>query len=399
MRFFQLIIAVFISLCLDHVTAFSLTNPKDNIKKQNEAVLPKPPPLSEEVLDRYTIAMRSNLQRHYDQFSSNIRKLDEYIKTSGQPDYKSLANDDKHPYYAPYNQALFTAMNYDVAAASFRLASLLHGEERDKWIERGIESAKWVREHYIVPSNGKIRGYLTLAKGQLFSALVSEHDRGPAKKALKLLVDNQSFTSPDTPPEENEKLKSPELSRETAYSIINYVAAEKVGYAKSERLSYLVNTSKGHLKQWIDALKNPESTPSSWVALDSPDAYIRPFMVALSVGALQWYSEHRGDKQALALCSDMLEIMWRTCWDEGQKAFRYTDRVLPDDNPIRKIDLNDQNLNVSPQPALNSMIGMVYARQGELTKSLEMLKRGDIIVGSHISSGLTAKETNQNLFW
>lgn len=219
------------------------------------------------------------------------------------------------------------------------------------------------RDNYVFANQGKVPAYWAFTDGLTRHYLEVGDEK--SKEAVLLLANNAAY-APDTTP--TDELKSTLFSREVAYTLNNYINAERCGAPVIDRRNVLKDLAFQHLINWFTT------------AASRP--YVRPFMVALTIKSLisaghPWFS----------LVIDAEEL-WKL-YDHEAGAFPYTDRVVdgPDD--------------IKPAPDLNLLIAPVYAWLYKETKDPKWAEIADTIFIDGVRGAYLGnpKQFNQNYFW
>jgi hypothetical protein len=163
-----------------------------------------------------------------------------------------------------------------------------------------------------------------------------------------------------------------ELSRETAYIIDVFLAAERAGQPRDPRLATAVNYALGHIDQWF-------------VTKTCSD--MLPWMVSLTLEALINYHERTNDSRITPKVQLAADELWRTAWLPDQKAFFYQSSANP------KVPAGDVNLMIAP----------AYAWLWQRTADAKYQQRGDEIFSSGINASFFwpggGKLFSQNYRW
>jgi hypothetical protein len=155
-------------------------------------------------------------------------------------------------------------------------------------------------------------------------------------------------------------------SRETAYVINAYLAAQDAGDAPDPFLPTAVNYALGHIDQWF---------------VSKTCADTMPFMVGLTMEALIGYYEHTGDTRIPPKIRLAADELWRSAWLPAGTAFYYESAG---DN--------------GAAPDLNLLIAPAYAWLWQKTGLAKYLDRGDqIFSGGVLYATLSSgKQFTQN---
>lgn len=134
-------------------------------------------------------------------------------------------------------------------------------------------------------------------------------------------------------------------SRETAYVLNAYLAAEELGEAPNPELSTAVDNALGHLDGWF---------------VSKRCTYLQPFMAGLTMEALMYYFERKGDARVPPALEAAADELWSMAWVPKDEAFWY-----------------DTQSTSSGAPDLNLLIAPVYAWLWQRTGDARHLQRGD----------------------
>ncbi len=159
------------------------------------------------------------------------------------------------------------------------------------------------------------------------------------------------------------------LSRETAYMIHAFLAAEAIGEPRNPLLATSVNFALGHIDQWFVS-----RTCSNLV----------PFMVGLTMEALIHYYEATADSRIPPAIAIAAEELWSRAWMPSSHAF-YIDSSIPTDAGT------DLNLLIAP----------AYAWLWQRTGEKKYQERGDQIFAGGVLYAVfwSGKQFSQNYRW
>lgn len=321
-------------------------------------------------LDRYETRARHHGNLHAKEFARNMAKLNAYFSRP-YANYDELLNNPAHPLYQPYNNAL-AATYYDLGWSMYQLADLT---DDASWSLRADSAVSFYRDRYVLPTKGNIPGYWIFTDGLLEHYKRTKSSR--SKEAIKMIVENAAFARDNT---QKHETVSFEQSREVAYVIMAYLAAESVGEPRHARLNFLIDQALDHTEQWMDGRAG----------------YVRPFMVGLTAKALIRYYEHPlgeqdEDRKALIVnkLTKMADWLWDYTWVEGSGAFRYTDRMV------------EGNADLNPSPDLSLLVAPIFEWVYSKTKKPQFRDRADRIFEGGVRQSYLAgaKQYNQYMFW
>lgn len=254
---------------------------------------------------------------------------------------------------------------YDAQHVFFQIADLTGDSS---WNDRAQKAEQYYRDYYLLPNQGFLPGYWLFPHGLMDDYIRTGDDN--SKEALRLIAENGAYARDSTNLEETIHV---DFSRETAYVIQTYIAAEMIGLGKRERLNLLLQHCLGHFDQWFVSKSAP---------------YIRPFMVALSAQALIYYYENiEHDSRIIEILSLAVDELWKM-WLPEHEAFSYTDR-------------NTEDGGTEPAPDLNLLIAPVYSWVYKQTGNQELITRGDQIFSGGVKHAFldSGKHFNQNYRW
>jgi hypothetical protein len=161
-----------------------------------------------------------------------------------------------------------------------------------------------------------------------------------------------------------------QVSRETAYIIRTYIAAERMGQPRNPRLATAVNYAIGHINQWF-------------VNNTCPELY--PFMVGLTLESLIAYYELTGDSRIPHYIQVACDGLWTKAWVPGFNSFYYS---WPNDT---NTGAADANLLIAP----------AYAWAWQKTGFRRNGLRGDQVFagGVQFATYWSGKQFSQNYRW
>lgn len=236
------------------------------------------------------------------------------------------------------------------------------------WLDGAMYARSIYRDKYLLPNNGNLPGRYNLTHGLTLSALAGDT---VSKNAVKLIATQGAFARDSTPTADT---IPPEVSRDVAFVIHNYLNTERLGETERTRFLMLVGHARGHIQKWVGGTA----------------AYIRPFMVALTSHALIDYHESR--KNPSAIVADLQNIalkMWNELWVSTAKSFKYTDRIVDDPH------------DMDPAPDLNLLICPLYAWLYKQTGDEGYKEKADLIFAGGVEKAALhdGKHFNQNYRW
>jgi hypothetical protein len=160
----------------------------------------------------------------------------------------------------------------------------------------------------------------------------------------------------------------PNYAREVAYATQTVIAAQRLGRAKSWKLSFLVDCVLSHLEQWF-----VQRTMKA-----------QPFITALSVEALIEYYDLTQDPRVPGMLKTVADELWARYWDPVSKSFWYVDGSA-------QYPSNDTNLLIAP------LYGWVFQQTGESIYR----ERGDVIFASGVKTAWLdgGKQFSMNYRW
>ncbi|MCB0336353.1 MAG: hypothetical protein KDD62_08600, partial [Bdellovibrionales bacterium] len=166
---------------------------------------------------------------------------------------------------------------YDAQWTFFQIGDYT-GDSR--WYTYAQAAELTYRDSYLIPNDAFLPGYWLFPHGLAEDALRTGDE--VSKTALNGIATNGAYARDTTDPSET---ISAEFSRETAYAIHTYLQTERLGAARRERLTLLVDHALGHFDQWFGT-RNAD--------------YVRPFMVGISAHALiAYYNQVSSDGRIL----------------------------------------------------------------------------------------------------
>ena len=224
------------------------------------------------------------------------------------------------------------------------------------------------RDQYVSPNGGAVPGYWNFTHGLTEDALRSGD---AASRSAVIALSTSAAYAPDATP--LAWTQSADYSRETAYTIMAYLNAERLGQPRRAKLSGLVDQALGHMDQWF-------------VTKNAP--YVRPFMAALTAHALISYQEQIGDRNMVPVIQRAADWLWAHTWLPNAQAFMYTDRT-------------HSSGGMEPAPDLNLLIAPVYAWLYHQTGAAGYRDKADqIFAGGVTQAYLTnGKQFNQSYRW
>ena len=260
------------------------------------------------------------------------------------------------------------------------------------WNGCALKARSAYRDGYVLPQNGGVRGEWVFTTG-----LRMDYERtadAQSKNAALLLSQNGSFMADTTP---WNYLIDNATSRETAYSILAKLDAEKLGEPPSSRLGPLVDIALGHMDQWFVSKTFRCRFPN---ACDPASAvgqyYIQPFMVGLTMRALIVYYEKTQDPRIPPIIKTAADWLWANAWVASGQAFWYQNHVSDPSQPFpSQPGADDLNLLIAPAYA------WLYRQTGDATYQ----SRGDQIFSGGVMGPLSqvnlskGKQFDENYIW
>lgn len=233
--------------------------------------------------------------------------------------------------------------------------------------------ARYVRDLYrsYVINNPRTPGWRVFPHG-----LAEDYLRNgdtTSREAVRLLANESAFAWAGGDAD-------PEISRETAYLIHAYLAAEDLGFTRHRNLETAVNFALGHLDQWTGRKTAP---------------FVKPFMVGLTFEALINYYEHTGDARVLPAVKQSADWLWDNMWNPSLEAFPYIYCRPGSNNP-------DCGQAPSSESAdLNLLIATAYSWLYRMTGEQVYLQRGDAIFSGGVRHAWlgNGKQFSQNYRW
>jgi len=153
-----------------------------------------------------------------------------------------------------------------------------------------------------------------------------------SKRAVLLICETAEChvsVPPNYPPPEWSEPSN--VSREVAYSLIDFMNAEKLGAARHPLMARYFEQALGHYDQWF---------------VSQIDKNVKPFMTGLTGYALiRYYEQIAKDKRILPALKTGADWLWANAWRPEQKGFYY--------------DTDSQAVGGSPD--LNMLIFPVFA--------------------------------------
>lgn len=256
-----------------------------------------------------------------------------------------------------------TALTYYDAARVFENIRTYTGDP--KWGTARSNAAHLYRK-YAENAAYRIPAYWVFPHG-----LLADSANAASKTALIEISKNAAFALDTTPLASTEDATSSNGgSRENAYILMAYIAAEKAGAPRRPLLQARVDQAVRHLEQFAGV---------------RPVAYVRPFMMSLTAEALIYAHEHDSALIGEATLREKLraaaDYAVAKCWRPASRAFTYTDRSV------------GVTEDLQPAPDLNLLIAPVFAW-------LKDPLADDIFNGGVDGAFLgNAKQFNQNYRW
>jgi hypothetical protein len=253
---------------------------------------------------------------------------------------------------------------YDGIRVYYQIAEYTHDS---KW----RECARYVRavyRDYVLGSQGRIPGWRVFPHGLQWDFEMTG-DNKSKEAVMKLATDSAFAPRGGGAPQEE--------SRETAYIIEAYLAAEKLGAGRHPKLSTAVNNALSHIDQWT-----------------SSSSYVQSFMVGLTMEALIQYHERTGDDRVPHAVKKAADWLWQNSWNERQGYFQYVFcRNGSRSGPCGERSEEGSDLNLLIAPAF----AWLYRRTGDdayLTQGDAIFSKG--VTGAYLGNG---KHFSQNYRW
>ena len=183
-----------------------------------------------------------------------------------------------------------------------------------------------------------------------------------AREALLRLARNSAFSGSGGG-------ASCEVSRETAYIMNAYLAAEDVGEPRNPLLATAVSYALGHVDQWFVTRTCPS---------------LVPFMVGLTLEALINYYEKTGDVRIPTRIRLAADELWKSAWVPTSSSFYY--------------DSSDKSVAA---PDLSLLIAPAYAWLWQKTGVGDYLQHGDQVFAGGVlyANFWSGKQFSQNYRW
>ncbi|HJZ95544.1 MAG TPA: hypothetical protein VKE70_03505, partial [Candidatus Solibacter sp.] len=161
-----------------------------------------------------------------------------------------------------------------------------------------------------------------------------------------------------------------DVSRETAYIMNAYVAAERIGEPRNPLLETSVVYALGHINQWFV----------------TRTCSFAPFMVGLTLEALMNYHELTKDSRILPAVQTAADGLWDRAWVASGGGFMY-----------------DTVSDPTAAPDLNLLIAPAYAWLWQLTGAQKYLDEGDQVfaggvLGATFWSGKQSSQSYRSSF-
>lgn len=242
-----------------------------------------------------------------------------------------------------------------------------------------------IYQAYVFDNSGAVPGYRNFSHGLTLRYLQTGDE--DARDAVRLLSRNAAIARDpiNNQIDQNDETASYQRSREVAYAIMTYLNAEKLGEPHRERLDKLVEYAFGHLDQWF---------------VSKTASYVQSYMVGLTAQALISYHDATGDPRVVSALSQAMNDLWDLNWVDARKAFRYSDRIIPQNNDPKETE---------PAADLNLLIAPAYAWLYYQTGEEQFRERGDeVFKGGIFQDGDPSKgevdlpgnkQFNQNYRW
>ncbi|MCA1990829.1 MAG: hypothetical protein LDL41_02110 [Coleofasciculus sp. S288] len=304
-----------------------------------------------------------------------ISKWESRMTDFGQRLYDSLSNPEN-----TFDFELDPTTYYDAEWVFYQIADYT-GDNR--FFDYAEELGS-IYQAYVFDNSGAVPGYRNFSHGLTLRYLQTGDE--DARDAARLLSRNAAIARDpiNAQIDQNDETASYQRSREVAYAIMTYLNAEKLGEPRRDRLEKLVEYAFGHLDQWF---------------VSKTASYVQSFMVGLTAQALISYHDATGDPRVVSTLSQAMNNLWDLNWVDASKAFRYSDRI---------IHQNDEK-ETEPAADLNLLIAPAYAWLYYQTGEEQFRERGDeVFKGGIFKDGDPSKgevelpgnkQFNQNYRW
>jgi hypothetical protein len=241
------------------------------------------------------------------------------------------------------------------------------------WLEAAGHVRRAYRDGYVLKNEGRVPGWRVFPHG-----LVTDYrrTRDPrSKEAVILMSQNSAFASRGGG-------VSTALSRETAYLVYAYLAAEELGAPRHPQFETAADFALGHMDQWFSSRN---------FQIGAPRDSLAPFMVGLTAEALIGYYEKTGDPRVPHAIQIAMDWLWEFAWIEEDEAFYYRsgDPYDPAAEPL------------SGAADLNMLIAPAFAWLYRMTGDPAYRQRGDKIFAGGVRHAYLAggKQFSQNYRW
>jgi hypothetical protein len=211
--------------------------------------------------------------------------------------------------------------------------SVCAGYVRDayrSWVLATTEGVSW--------PVGRLNGWRIFSQGLLTDWRLNQDTQ--SREAVRRIALYSPFAERGGAPE-------CDSSRETAYLLNAYLAAEEAGEPAHSNLPTAVDYALGHL--------------DGWFVSQTCDA-LKPFMAGLTMEALMYYYERTGDDRVPPALERAADALWAQAWVPDDEAFWY-----------------ESNGTGAGAPDLNLLIAPVYAWLWQRTGEERHLERGDAV--------------------
>lgn len=255
----------------------------------------------------------------------------------------------------PFSEA--TVWYYDGQRIFYQIADYTGDPS---WNE-AARNARDIYRPYVLKNRGRIPGWRVFPQGFLMDW--QRNRDTDSRDAVLALASSSAYAPRGGGPGEA-------LSRETAYCIEAYLAAEKLGQPRNPHLAQSVAWALGHIDQWFVQKSSP-----NWA----------PFMFALTCEALiQYYDAVSPDPAILEKIRLGAEACWREAWVPADQAFWYR---------------ADNKAHGAPD--LNLLVAPVYAWLYLKTGDPVWRDRGDQIFAGGVRKAWLGggKQFSQNYRW
>jgi hypothetical protein len=256
------------------------------------------------------------------------------------------------------------------------------------WNACALKARSVYRDEYVIPNNGGVPGYWNFTTG-----LRMDYERTQdvqSRNAALSISSNALYAVESTP---FSSLIDPSVSRETAYTILAKLDAEKLGAPTSPRLVPLVDIALGHMDQWFVS-KTYRCPDGCDPVAATGQYYIQPFMVGLTMRALIVYYERTADPRIPPMIKIAADWLWANAWVPADHAFWYDHWVSDPSQPFPPKPSQAQDLNLLIAPGY----AWLYRQTGDAAYQSrgDEIFSGGVLGAGNLSKG---KQFDQNYIW